>query len=33
MGIVKRMGVVGTDKNDRPVVEVKILRATVTEAQ
>jgi cyclophilin family peptidyl-prolyl cis-trans isomerase len=28
MGVVKRMGMVATDKNDRPQTEVKILRAT-----
>jgi len=31
MGVVKRMGMVGTDKNDRPVNEIKILRCTVNE--
>jgi len=31
MGVVKRMGMVGTDKNDRPVNEIKILTCTVNE--
>lgn len=29
MGVVKRLGSVQCDRNDRPVQEVKILRATV----
>ena len=31
MGVVKRMGMVGTNKDDRPVNEIKILRCTVNE--
>lgn len=31
MGVVKRMGSVRTDKEDRPVEEVKVLRAKVDE--
>lgn len=29
MGVVKRMGMVETDKNDRPVDDVKILKGGV----
>jgi peptidyl-prolyl cis-trans isomerase-like 1 len=32
MGVVKRMGLVRTDAEDRPVEEVKIVRARVVEA-
>ncbi|KAF3015937.1 heme binding [Neopestalotiopsis sp. 37M] len=31
LGVVKRMGMVRTDKEDRPVEEVKILRARIVE--
>jgi len=33
LGVVKRMGLVQTGKDDRPVEEVKILRARVLEGE
>lgn len=29
MGVLKRMGAVATDKNDRPTSEIKVLRCTL----
>ncbi|CAG0881891.1 unnamed protein product [Darwinula stevensoni] len=32
MGVVKRIGLVGTDSNDRPIDDVRILKASVKDA-